>query len=285
MNGTSNKFLRKLNIGKKNIAMKIVIYVVALFIAYLTLMPFILMLEDLWATQVPASVDPRVPVEYTYSWKNFFNNINIFKKSDNYLWITFKNSFIVATASTLLNVYFSAMTAYAVTAYEWKLKRAFSNFILAIILIPSTLTTLGFIQMVYKYHLSNKLFMLFLPAIATPMTVFFMRQYLIASLSRDIIHSARMDGSNEFRTFMQIVLPLMKPAIATQAIFAYVASWNNLFVPLVLLTDWEKKTLVVFISSGATGRDLLVTVLPLIIIYLFCSRYIVDSVGLGAVKG
>ena len=136
MNGTSNKFLRKLNIGKKNIAMKIVIYVVALFVAYLTLMPFILMLEDLWATPVSASVDPRVPVEYTYSWKNFFDNINIFKKSDNYLWITFKNSFIVATASTLLNVYFSAMTAYAVTAYEWKLKRAFSNFILAIILGP-----------------------------------------------------------------------------------------------------------------------------------------------------
>ena len=127
--------------------------------------------------------------------------------------------------------------------------------------------------------------MLFLPAIATPMTVFFMRQYLIASLSRDVIHSARMDGSNEFRTFMQIILPMMKPAIATQAIFAYVASWNNLFVPLVLLTDWEKKTLVVYISQGASGRDLLFTVLPLILIYVFCSRHIVDSIGLGSVKG
>ena len=282
---TRKNFLKGFTINKKNLAMKIIIYVVALFIAYLTLMPFIVMLEDLWATPVTQSVDPRVPVEVTYSWKNFFNNINIFKKSDNYLWITFKNSFIIATSSTLLNVYFSAMTAYAITAYEWKLRQAFSNFILAIILIPSTLTTLGFIQLVYKFHLNNKLFMLFLPAIATPMTVFFMRQYLAASLSRDIIHSARMDGSNEFRTFMQIVLPLMKPAIATQAIFAYVASWNNLFVPLVVLTEWEKKTLVVYISQGASGRDLLFTVMPLIIIYVFCSKYIVDSVGLGAVKG
>ena len=249
------------------------------------LVPFIIMLKDLWASPIPESVDPRVPVEVTYSWKYFFSNINIFKKSDNYLWITFKNSFIVATSSTLLNVFFSALTAYAITAYEWKLRQAFSNFILAIILIPSTLTTLGFIQLVYKFHLSNKLFVLFLPAIATPMTVFFMRQYLIASLSRDIIHSARMDGSNEFRTFVQIILPLMKPAIATQAIFAYVASWNNLFVPLVVLTEWEKKTLVVYISQGASGRDLLFTVLPLIIIYVFCSKYIVESVGLGAVKG
>ena len=282
---TRKNFLKGFTINKKNLAMKIIIYMVALFIAYLTLMPFIVMLEDLWASPVTQSVDPRVPVEVTYSWKNFFNNINIFKKSDNYLWITFKNSFIIATSSTLLNVYFSAMTAYAITAYEWKLRQAFSNFILAIILIPSTLTTLGFIQLIYKFHLNNKLFMLFLPAIATPMTVFFMRQYLAASLSRDIIHSARMDGSNEFRTFMQIVLPLMKPAIATQAIFAYVASWNNLFVPLVVLTEWEKKTLVVYISQGASGRDLLFTVMPLIIIYVFCSKYIVDSVGLGAVKG
>ena len=84
---------------------------------------------------------------------------------------------------------------------------------------------------------------------------------------------------------MQIILPMMKPAIATQAIFAYVASWNNLFVPLVLLTDWEKKTLVVYISQGASGRDLLFTVLPLILIYVFCSRHIVDSIGLGSVKG
>ena len=285
MNGTRSKLLRKLNVGKKSIAIKIVIYLALLFVAYVTLMPFIVMIEDLWATPITQSVDPRVPVEVTYSWKNFFNNINIFKKSNNYLWITFKNSFIIASCATLLNVYFSAMTAYAITAYEWKLRQAFSNFILAIILIPSTLTTLGFIQLVYKFHLSNKLFMLFLPAIATPMTVFFMRQYLAASLSRDIIHSARMDGSNEFRTFMQIILPLMKPAIATQAIFAYVASWNNLFVPLVLLTDWEKKTLVVYISAGATGRDLLFTVLPLILIYVFFSKYIVESVGLGAVKG
>lgn len=283
--GTRKNFLKGLTINKKNLAMKIIIYVVLLFIAYLMLVPFIIMLKDLWASPIPESVDPRVPVEVTYSWKYFFSNINIFKKSDNYLWITFKNSFIVATSSTLLNVFFSALTAYAITAYEWKLRQAFSNFILAIILIPSTLTTLGFIQLVYKFHLSNKLFVLFLPAIATPMTVFFMRQYLIASLSRDIIHSARMDGSNEFRTFVQIILPLMKPAIATQAIFAYVASWNNLFVPLVVLTDWEKKTLVVFISQGASGRDLLFTVLPLIIIYVFCSKYIVDSVGLGAVKG
>ena len=124
MNGTRSKLLRKLDIGKKNIAIKIVIYLALLFVAYVTLMPFIVMLEDLWATPVTQSVDPRVPVEVTYSWKNFFNNINVFKKSDNYLWITFKNSFIIASCATLLNVYFSAMTAYAITAYEWKLRQA-----------------------------------------------------------------------------------------------------------------------------------------------------------------
>ena len=120
--------------------------------------------------------------------------------------------------------------------------------IMAIMMIPGTVTMIGFYQAVYKLGLVNKLSMLILPSIAAPMVVFFMRQYLQASLSMEIVQSARIDGAGEFRIFNQIVVPLMKPAIATQAIFAYVGSWNNLFMPLILLTDKEKRTLPVMVS-------------------------------------
>ena len=110
----------------------------------------------------------------------------------------------------------------------------------------------------------------------------------------EIVQSARIDGAGEFRIFNQIVIPLMKPAIATQAIFAYVGSWNNLFMPLILLTDKNKKTLPVMISLlngdiyrteyGAIYLGLFVTVLPLIVVYAFLSKYIVEGVALGGVK-
>ena len=161
-------------------------------------------------------------------------------------------------------------------------------------MVPGTVTTIGFIQAVYRLHMSNKLFIFIVPAIASPMTVFFMRQYLQASLSMEIVQSARIDGAGEFKTFNRIVLPLMKPAVATQAIFAYVGTWNNLFLPLILLTDTEKKTIPVMVKLlngdiyrreyGAIYLGLFITVLPLIVVYAFLSRYIVEGVALGGVK-
>ena len=149
--------------------------------------------------------------------------------------------------------------------------------------------------MCYKLHLTNNLLMLILPSIAAPMMVFFMRQYLQASLSIEIVESARVDGANEFFTFNRIVLPIMKPAMATQAIFSFVGSWNNLFTPMILLTKNELKTMPIMVSLlkgdiyrteyGAIYLGLFLTVLPLIVIYFLLARYIVAGVALGAVKG
>ena len=140
------------------------------------------------------------------------------------------------------------MTAYALTAYDWKLKRPFFSFIMAVMMIPAQVTMIGFYQMVYKIHMTNNLLMLILPAIASPSMVFFMRQYLQSTLSMEIVQSARIDGAGEYFIFNSIVLPIMKPAIATQAIFSFVSSWNNLFTPLVLLTDQDKYTMPIMVS-------------------------------------
>ena len=282
------------SIKKNETALKVVIYVVSIFFSIMTLFPFVMLICNSYKStyEVQASTLSLYSKE---PFKNLaFNWKQITSKDAFHPGVGFRNSFIVATLSTILNVYFSCLTAYAITAYEWKLREGFNAMIMAVMMIPGTVTMIGFFQFAYSIGLVNKLSALILPSIAAPMVVFFMRQYLQASLSMEIVQSARIDGAGEFRIFNQIVIPLMKPAIATQAIFAYVGSWNNLFSPMILLTDKNKKTLPVMVSLlngdiykkeyGAIYLGLLITVLPLIVVYAFLSKYIVEGVALGGVK-
>ena len=283
----------KSSIHRSDNVLKVIIYIVSVIFSIMTLFPFFLMFIN--ATRSSSEIQ-QMAVSFIskHPIQNLIKNWNVFNGKDFHPFTGFVNSFIISTGSTILNVYFSALTAYAIQAYEWKLRDGFNAMIMAIMMIPGTITTIGFYQAVYKLGLTNKLFMLIIPAIAAPMTVFFMRQYLQASLSMEIVQSARIDGAGEFRIFNQIVVPLMKPAIATQAIFGYVASWNQLFMPLILLTKKQKYTLPIMVSLlngdiyrtefGSIYLGLSITVLPLIVVYAFLSRYIVEGVALGGVK-
>ena len=122
-----------------------------------------------------------------------------------------------------------------------------------------------------------------------------MRQFMLASLPLELLDSARIDGSKEFNTFNKIALPIMKPAMATQGIFCFVSTWNNLFIPSILLTKDELKTMPIMVSLlkgdiykteyGAIYLGLTLTVLPLFIVYFTLSKYIIAGVALGGVKG
>ena len=156
---------------------------------------------------------------------------------------------------------------------------------MAVMMVPGQLLSVGFYQFMYRIGWTNSYLPLILPAIAAPMTVFFMRQYLIGTLSLDIVNSGRIDGAGEFHIFNRIILPIMKPAIATQAIFAFVASWNNYFMPSILLTNKSKYTMPIMISQlkgdiykteyGAVYLGLTLTVLPLFLVYFALSKYII----------
>lgn len=277
--------------NKENRVMKIVIYVVCIFLAILSVLPFWIMIVNATrsTTEIQQHAISLIPSSY------MMNNIKILLgKSFNPI-VGFANSLIISIGATALAIYFSSLTAYAQVAYNWKLRNAFFSFIMVVMMIPAQVTMIGFYQMVYKIHMTNKLSMLILPAIASPTMVFFMRQYLQPTLSMEIVQSARIDGAKEFMIFNRIVLPIMKPAIATQAIFSFVASWNNLFTPLVLLTDQKKYTMPIMVSLlkgdiykteyGSVYMGLTLTVLPLIIVYLLLSKYIIAGVALGGVKG
>ena len=272
-------------------ALKIVIYVVCICLAILSILPFWIMIVNATrsTTQIQQHAISMIPSGY------MMRNLSILLGKSFNPMVGFMNSLIISACSTGIAVYFSTMTAYGLVVYDWRLRRPFFSFIMAVMMIPAQVTMTGFYEMVYRIHMTNQLSMLILPALASPAMVFFMRQYMMPALSLEIVQAARIDGAGEFFIFNKIALPIMKPAIATQAIFSFVSSWNNLFTPLVLLTNKEKYTMPIMVSLlrgdiykteyGSVYLGLALTVLPLIIVYLLLSKYIIAGVALGGVKG
>ena len=272
-------------------ALKIVIYVVCICLAILSILPFWIMIVNATrsTTQIQQHAISMIPSGY------MMRNLSILLGKSFNPMVGFMNSLIISAFSTGCAVYFSTMPAYGLVVYDWRLRRPFFSFIMAVMMIPAQVTMIGFYQMVYRIHMTNQLSMLILPAIASPAMVFFMRQYMLPSLSLEIVQAARIDRAGEFYIFNKIAMPIMKPAIATQAIFSFVSSWNNLFTPLVLLTNKDKYTMPIMVSLlrgdiykteyGSVYLGLALTVLPLIIVYLLLSKYIIAGVALGGVKG
>ena len=206
------------------------------------------------------------------------------------------NSIFVSAMCALLSTYFSAMTAYAIHVYDFKGKKFIFTFILAVMMIPTQVTALGFIRFMDTLKLMDTFIPLIVPTIAAPVTFYYMKQYMESTLPLSIIEAARIDGSGEFRTFNTIVIPLMKPAIAVQAIFTFVSNWNNYFTPALILKSNEMKTLPILIAQlrsadwlkfdmGQVYMMIAFSIFPVIIVYIFLSKYIVQGVALGAVKG
>ncbi len=208
----------------------------------------------------------------------------------------FANSITVSVSTCILCVYFSAMTAYAINTHRFKGRDAIAAFILAIMMIPGQVTALGFLQLINRMRLDDSIIPLILPAIASPVTYFYLKQYMESNLPLSLVEAARIDGSGEFRTFNTIIIPLIKPAISVQMIFSFVGSWNNYFTPALILHTDTKKTLPVMIAQ-LRGADWLrfdmgqiyimiaASIFPVIVIYLILSKYIVGGVSAGAVKG
>ena len=206
------------------------------------------------------------------------------------------NSLFVAACSAVLCTYFSTMTAYAIHVYDFKIKKFMFTFIMAVMTIPTQVTALGFLQLVSDMKLEDNFIPLIVPAIAAPVTFFYMKQYMESALPLSLVEAARIDGSGEFRTFNTIVLPLMKPAIAVQAIFTFVSSWNNYFTPALILHNDKMKTLPILIAQlrsadflkfdmGQVYVTIAFSIFPVIVVYLILSKFIVQGVAMGSVKG
>ncbi|MDE6201892.1 MAG: carbohydrate ABC transporter permease [Lachnospiraceae bacterium] len=274
---------------------RIIAYIVLVIISFLCLSWFYVLFIN--STRSHAELTKGfTPVPSSYLMINWKNLSGGRAASALPIWYGLFNSFFISTLSAALCTYFSTMTAYAIHAYDFKMKKFMFTFILMIMMIPTQVTALGFLQLVGKMKLDDSFIPLIIPAMAAPVTFFYMKQYMESALPLSLVEAARIDGSGEFRTFNSIVLPLMKPAIAVQAIFTFVTSWNNYFTPALILHTDKKKTLPILIAQlrstdwlkfdmGQVYVMILFSILPVIVIYLLLSRQIVQGVAMGSVKG
>ena len=269
-----------------------VAYIVMFLLSFLCLFFFYMLIDN--ATHNNFDIQKGFQLlpggSFLTNLKNTMNDANVPVLSG------LRNSLIVAGCSAALSCYFSALTAYAIYAYDFKFKKAAFTIILLIMTMPMQVSALGFLRLKDNMHLPNTLWPLILPSIAAPTVFFFMKQYMDSSLPKELIEAARIDGSGEFHTFNVIILPILKPAVAVQAIFSFVGSWNNYFTPALIISDAKWKTVPILIAQ-LRGADFLkfdmgkvymmiaLAILPVIIVYLILSKYIVRGIALGSVKG
>ncbi|MBQ4506323.1 MAG: carbohydrate ABC transporter permease [Firmicutes bacterium] len=271
---------------------RIVVYAILIFLSVLCLFSFYMLIVNASRSNAQLQAGFRLLPQ-----DNFLTNLkNAWTDASINIPRGMLNSFIVAAACAVLTTYFSALTAYGIHAYDFKFKKAAFLFIMAVMMIPPQVSAVGFIQLVYKFKLTNNFLPLILPSIAAPVVFFYMKQYLESVLPMEMVEAARVDGSSEFMTFNRIVLPIMKPAIAVQMIFSFVSSWNNYFIPALILDKAEMKTVPIMIAQlrsadyskfdmGKVYMFILLAILPVMIVYIFLSKSIIKGVTSGSVKG
>lgn len=270
-----------------------VAYIVLILISIICIAPFYSMLVN--ATHSNAEISSGVNFWFGTSLgdnlKWVFTNVNIPTL------VALRNSVIVSLLCAAFTIYFSALTAYSTYIYNFKFKKAITTFIIAIMMIPTQVSSLGLVMLCTKWNLTDSFIPIVLPAIASPVTYFYMKQYLESVLPLAVIEAARADGASEFRIFHQIALPMIKPALALQFIFAFVGSWNNFFVPSLLINAGGDHSLLPLIISllknsspetfnmGGVYCIMTVAILPLLIVFFIFSRSIIKGLTVGAVKG
>ena len=265
------------------------IYVLCIFLSVLSLLPFWIMIVN--ATRSSQAIQSSVSLIPS----NFLGHNWTVLQTKNFNILTgFKNSAIIAFGSTLLNVYFSALTAYGLTVYRFRGSKLMYAIVMAIIMVPGQVTGTGFYMFMYQLNWTNSYMPLIIPAIASASTVFFFKQYLEANFQVSLVEASRIDGAGEFFTFNRIILPIMVPAMATMAIMAVIGSWNNYLTPLMLLSTDDMKTLPMMVKElrgdiyrteyGSIYLGLTLTALPLMAVYFLFSKYIIAGVAVGGVK-
>ena len=268
--------------------LKATLYTFLIILSVISVIPFVMMIVN--ATRSNSEIIRGFTL---IPGTSFLDNYDVLIRYVN-VWRGFANSLFIATTVTLLNAYFSALTAFAMAFYEFKGKSLIFGAFLVVMMVPGQLGLLGQYELNSTLGILDTYWPLIIPAIAAPFTVFFFRQYLVSSMQISILEAARIDGASEIYMFHRIVLPILKPAIATQAIFTFIGTWNNYMTPLIMLRTPSKFTLPVMMGAlsgspvamnlGAMYLGIAISVVPIMLAFVFLSKHIINSISAGAVK-
>ena len=266
-----------------------ILYFLLILLAAACLFPFLLMMVNATrsGSEIVTSFTLIPSTQTRENWEQVFKYFNLFKG----MW----NSVKVAVPATLLTAYFSALTAYALAMYKFKGSNVIFAVILIFMMIPGQLSLIGFYNLCTKLHLVNTYIPLIIPAIAAPGTVFFLRQYVMSVMPPSLIEAARIDGARELYIFHRIAIPIMSPGIATMSIMGFIGNWNAYLMPMIILNKNEKFTLPVMMATLRSSTDITanqgaiylavaISVIPILLVFAFFSKYIISSIAAGAVK-
>ena len=223
-------------------------------------------------------------------WENYerlTENINI--------WRGFLNSLLLACCCVIVKLYFSAMAAYAFSKFRFKARNFLFGVIMVMMMMPGQLGVIGFYQEMSKLRLLDSYIPLIIPAMADCFVIFFFKQFMDGGLPTEIIEAAYVDGCAELSIFHKMVLPIVSPALVAQGVLSFIGSWNSYMMPRILLRSQEKLTLPLLVATvqdamraeyGAQYVGMLLSVIPLVIVYCFASKVIMEKIAIGAaVKG
>jgi multiple sugar transport system permease protein len=266
------------------------IYFVLLFVALVSFFPFFTMLISSThdAFHITSTVNLLPGDQFMRNYERMQQNKDI--------WKGFANSFFLACASMVLCLYFSSMTAYGFSKFSFKGKGTLFTVIMVTMMIPGQLGVIGFFREMQAIKMTGTYWPLVIPSIANCFAVFFFKQYLDGGLPNELIEAALMDGCRELPLFHRIVLPCMLPALVTQGVMSFIGSWNSYLMPLLILNKGSMLTLPVLLASvktsagtadyGAQYVGILISVAPLLVIFLLANKVIMEKIAIGAaIKG
>jgi putative chitobiose transport system permease protein len=277
-------------VGKRTrgLAGKFIWYVVLVLIAIVTVFPFLWILltslkgpEDLLFSTPPQFI-PKAPTLDNYS--NVLAVLPIPK--------FFLNSIVASTATTVLNTLVAALAAYPLAKMRFRLREPIFYLLLATLIVPLQLTYIPSYLLARFFEYYDSLPAIIWPALASAFNIFLMRQ-AFRSVPNELIDAARVDGANDWRIWWQIALPIVRPTVATVAIFTFVTSWNDFLWPSLMLPTTVNKTLPVglaalqsYFSSDfrSIAAGVTMTIIPILIFFVALQRFFVRGLG-GAVKG
>ncbi len=254
-----------------------------------SLIPFVYAFASSFKTEAevlhtPPTLLPLQPTLAAYQ--------TIFSSSNNFTHYIL-NSFIYATVAAGLNVILASMAGYAFGRMEFWGKNALFGLTLAVMMIPGQLIMIPKFLIANSLHLTNNLAALIIPNMVAPVSVFIMTQFL-KTLPRELEESAVIDGASRLRTFWQIILPLVRPAMTAVALFSFQGAWNDFIWPLLVMSSPQNYTLTVGLTFFAgvhyTEYSLLlagaaVNIAPLVVLFFFFQRYFVRGFATAGLAG
>lgn len=267
---------------------KILVYVFLGFFAFITIFPFLW--SAILATHDRTTMFAR-GISFALGDKIGQNYANLLELMD--FWTGMLNSFSISFIGTAFSLIFCSMAGYSLATFKFKGRNAIFGVMVGSMMIPPILTLIPYYMVISTMGLANTHLAVWLPFTINPFGIFLIRQYVVASVPKDILEAAKLDGASEWRTYWQIVLPLLRPGLATLAIVQFVFLWNNFINPLVVLNSPEKMVITQMLRGvqgvpntpwGAVMLGTTISILPLIALYMTASKQMISGLTSGAVK-